>query len=117
MSNERITSLEYLKEMTGGEPEFLKEMIDMFLEQIVEFKEGLRDHFDKEEWLELGKLAHKAKSSVMTFGMNPLGYKLKELQLKTEELADIETYEDYLIEFENLTTQASKELKEDLSKL
>ena len=65
----------------------------------------------------LGELAHKAKASVMTFGMNELGYRLKELQLKTQRLEDIETYKEYVDEFLAEIAQAEEELNADLSQL
>jgi len=50
----------------------------------------------------------------MTFGMNELGYRLKELQLKTQKLEDIESYSEYVDEFMNEIAQAEIELQEDL---
>lgn len=74
MSQVRLTNLAYLNEITGGEPEVLKDFIQMFFDQLPEFREGLTSHLANKKWKELGELAHKAKSSVMTFGMNELGY-------------------------------------------
>lgn len=117
MAQTRYTNLDYLKEITGGESEIMKEFIQMFFDQLPEFKDGLTNHLTNKNWEELGKLAHKAKSSVMTFGMNELGYRLKELQLKTQKLEDIQSYPDYVEEFLNEVTQAEKELQDDLGKM
>jgi len=117
MAHERYTNLDYLKEITGGEPEVMKEFIQMFLEQLPEFRDGLTSHLANQKWKELGELAHKAKSSVMTFGMNNLGHRLKELQLKTQKLEEIETYEGYVQEFMESVAQGEAELLEDMSKL
>lgn len=113
----RLTNLSYLQEITGGEPEIMKEFIQMFFEQIPEFRDGLSSHLANQKWKELGELAHKAKSSVMTFGMNELGYRLKELQLKTQRLEEIETYKEYVDEFLAEIAQAEEELNADLSQL
>jgi HPt (histidine-containing phosphotransfer) domain-containing protein len=117
MSQDRLTNLSYLNEITGGEPEIMKEFIQMFFDQLPEFKDGLTSHLATKNYEELGKLAHKAKSSVMTFGMNELGYRLKELQLKTQALEDIDSYPVYVDEFMNEVNQAESELKDDLAKL
>lgn len=117
MSQVRYTNLDYLKEITGGEAEIMKEFIQMFFDQLPEFRDGLSRYLSEKKWKELGELAHKAKSSVMTFGMNDLGHRLKELQLKTQKLEDIETYEGHVREFMETIAQAETELKEDLSKL
>jgi HPt (histidine-containing phosphotransfer) domain-containing protein len=117
MAEQKYTDLNYLKEITGGEDEILKEFINMFFDQIPEFKDGLHEHLKNKRYKELGELAHKAKSSVMTFGMDNLGHQLKELQLKTQELADIDTYPAYVQEFDTVVAQAEKELQEVLDSL
>lgn len=117
MDDQRLTSLAYLNEVTGGDPEITKEFIDMFFEQIVEFRTGLRDHLVNKRYKELGELAHKAKSSVMTFGMNDLGVRLKQLQLKTQKLEEIDSYDGHVEEFETLMDQAQKELTEVLEQI
>jgi len=83
MNQQRHTNLEYLQEITGGEGEVMKEFIQMFFDQLIEFRTGMAKYLEAKKWKELGELAHKAKSSVMTFGMNDMGHRLKDLQLKT----------------------------------
>lgn len=114
MSQARLTNLDYLKEITGGEPEIMNEFIQMFFDQLPEFRDGLTSHLNNRKWKELGELAHKAKSSVMTFGMNDLGHRLKELQLKTQKLEDIDSYSKYVEEFINAIALAEVELKGDM---
>lgn len=114
MSQERYSNLDYLKEITGGEPEIMNEFIQMFLDQLPEFRDGLTKYLAEEKWKELGELAHKAKSSVMTFGMNDLGMRLKTLQLRTQKLEYIETYPSFVEEFMTVIGHAEKELLEDL---
>lgn len=116
MPQTQLTNLDYLKEITGGEPEVMNEFIQMFFDQLPEFRNGMTSYLAEKKYKELGEIAHKAKSSVMTFGMNELGYRLKELQLKTQKLEDIENYPVYVEEFINEIAQAEKELKEEMAK-
>jgi HPt (histidine-containing phosphotransfer) domain-containing protein len=117
MNQERITNLDYLLEITGGEADVMKEFIQMFFDQLIEFRAGMTGHLADQKWKELGELAHKAKSSVMTFGMNDLGHRLKELQLKTQRLEDIETYPEYVDEFMATMAKAEEELNAEMKKL
>lgn len=117
MTQARLTNLDYLKEITGGESEITKEFIQMFFDQLPEFRDGMNSFLAEKKWKELGEIAHKAKSSVMTFGLNDLGHQLKELQLKTQKLEDIDSYPAYVEEFMNVIAQAEAELQDDMSKL
>ena len=117
MAQARSTNLDYLNEITGGESGITKEFIQLFFDQLPEFRGGMTSYLAEKKWKELGELAHKAKSSVMTFGMNDLGHQLKELQLKTQKLEDIETYPNYVANFMSLIALAEAELKDDMRKL
>ena len=117
MNQERCTNLDYLQEITGGDADVMKEFIQMFFDQLVEFRTGMTGNLEAKKWKELGELAHKAKSSVMTFGMNDLGLRLKELQLKTQRLEDIENYPVYVDDFMTMMDKAEEELKTEMDKL
>lgn len=111
------TDLSYLKEITGGESAIVIEMVEMFLAQVEEFKENLTNHLNNKNYIELGKEAHKAKSSVLIVGMEELGKNLKKLQLLTEANAEIETYPSYVAMFMEQIAAAEIELQEELKKL
>ncbi|WP_430809623.1 MULTISPECIES: Hpt domain-containing protein [unclassified Carboxylicivirga] len=74
--------LSYLESITDGSRELIKELINIFIEQIPEFKEGFAEGLENKDWSQIAALAHKAKSSVMSMGMEELGNKdLKNLEL------------------------------------
>jgi HPt (histidine-containing phosphotransfer) domain-containing protein len=111
------TDLSYLKEITGGENSIVKEMVEMFLDQVDEFKMNLTKFLNEKRYFELGKEAHKAKSSVLIVGMEEMGKRLKKLQLLTEEGKEVETYPEYVKMFIEQCDAAVIELKEELKKL
>lgn len=77
--------LTYLKSMSAGSNELIKEMIEIFSVQVPEFIEELRQHLEKKEFMRLGAVAHKAKSSVSIMGMDELAKDLKTLELLAKE--------------------------------
>ena len=78
------TDLSYLKSMSGDNQELIHEMIEIFTSQVEEFMVEMQDLLDDDDYEALGKLAHKAKSSVAIMGMNNLAKKLKELESLTQ---------------------------------
>jgi HPt (histidine-containing phosphotransfer) domain-containing protein len=110
-------NLEYLENMTGGSPEIVKEMISIFISQVPEIVTEMHDLYRKKEWKALGMLAHKAKSSVSIMGMNQLAEDLKELEMLTKELKEIERYHIFIDKFEKECTAAISELKEIATRL
>ncbi|WP_421920020.1 Hpt domain-containing protein [Marinifilum sp.] len=77
---EQLTNLSYLKEMSGNDNSIIEEMIGIFIEQIPEFIQDLTVNFESKNWEGLGAVAHKAKSSVRTMGMDSIGDCLEQLE-------------------------------------
>ena len=111
------TDLTYLKSMSGGSKELIQEMVDIFISQVKEFSEGMDNYLNKEDWDNLGKLAHKAKSSVAIMGMENLANELKRLELLTIEKKEIEIYPEIISRFKKDCSEAVTELNEFLTKL
>ncbi|AHW60115.1 HPt (histidine-containing phosphotransfer) domain-containing protein [Draconibacterium orientale] len=73
-----------LETLAGGDKEFIKEMAEIFLEQINEFVTNMSSFLQEKNWERLAREAHTAKSSAMTFGMDDTGTLLKNIQLECE---------------------------------
>ena len=117
MPSQKIIDLSYLKEVSSGDPQFMKEMIEIFMDQVPEFISNMENFYNSGEYIDLGKEAHKAKSSVIIVGMNDLGAKMKELQILTEKNENVESYPDYIEEFKTKCSQAVDELNEFISSI
>ncbi len=64
--------LSYLNEISGGDEDFIKEMIETFLEETPKDLNDIEAHLSTQNWAELGKTAHKMKSSIKMFGFESL---------------------------------------------
>jgi len=106
------TNLNYLKTISGGDPDLMLEMIEIFNQQVIELRNEMEDLLEKQEYSTLGKVAHKAKTSVAIMGMDDLSSELKKLELNTQELKNINTYRDCIENFSIETEEAIKELME-----
>ena len=104
-------NLKYLESMAGGDPEIMQELKDLFISQVPEFIDNLKRFLKEENYLDLGKEAHKAKSSIMIMGMEELGKDLKNLQLITIAGIEKETYAGYVKKFEEQCLAAVDELR------
>jgi HPt (histidine-containing phosphotransfer) domain-containing protein len=105
------TDLSYLKEMSGGNKELVLEMIDIFNDQVKEFSTDMDNHLKNKEYELLGKLAHKAKSSVSIMGLNDLAIDLKDLENLAREGKKTEKYAGIIGKFKDETAIALKELQ------
>jgi HPt (histidine-containing phosphotransfer) domain-containing protein len=112
-----VTDLTYLNNMSGGAPEIIKEMIEIFIEQANEYIIDMQKLLEEKEYSQLGKLAHKAKSSISIMGMNELAVDLKTLEILANEQKEIERYPEFVKRFVTESKLAIAELTEIASKL
>jgi len=66
--------LTYLNEISGGDKEFIAEMIETFLEETPKDIAELEKLLATENWAGIGLVAHKLKSSIKMFGFGTKFY-------------------------------------------
>ena len=106
-----ITDLEYLKTMSGGDATFIREMIDLFKEQIEEYKQLMPELLQQKDYDKLSKMAHKAKSSVAVMGMKEVAELLKDLEILANKEEEVDRYESLVNEFLQQSELAVLELE------
>ena len=105
------TDLSYLEAMTEGDKGLIKELINIFSTQVEEYSAQMQKFLDDQNWSELSKLAHKAKSTVAIMGMKELSEELKQLELLAKEGSNTDTYPDMIDHFSNECREAVSELQ------
>jgi HPt (histidine-containing phosphotransfer) domain-containing protein len=111
----KFINTEYLDSVSGGDPEIICEIVNLFKEQSVEISGEMKSLFDARNYKSLGLLAHKAKSSVSIMGMTDLAAMLKTFELQAREEKEPQLYESYIIRFQNETQAAFAELDDLLN--
>ena len=121
--NQKMTAQKYLhtkhiEAIAAGDNEFMTELIDIFLAQIPEFISKMNSSLKEQDWKELAREAHTAKSSVLTFGMDETGTLLKSIQLKAEanDLAELPTMIKEATQQLEAVTPELHEFKDSLKK-
>ena len=104
--------LTYLREMSAGNKDLVLEMIDIFKTQVEEFSIDMDKHLADKDYELLGRLAHKAKSSISIMGLNELAIELKTFETLAKAGENTELYPDFIERFKKETSEALEELEE-----
>jgi HPt (histidine-containing phosphotransfer) domain-containing protein len=107
--------MEYLDSVSGGDTGIIIELVTIFKEQAVEMYEEMKALLAAKNYISLGLLAHKAKSSVAIMGMTEMAQMLKTFELTAKEGKDTHLYESYVQKFKNDTASAIIELEDIVS--
>ena len=108
----KYINVEYIEEVCGGLKEIIVDMVDIFITQVPEFQQEMDQLLAEGKYLELGLLAHKAKSSVAIMGMEDLANKLKKLEINAKTEPDLRLLQEYVDSFKEQTDKALVELDE-----
>ena len=104
--------LNYLENMSGGDKELMKEMIDIFIEQVPEFVSEMNLHLKNSNNAGLAAVAHKAKSSISIIGLVQLIEDLKAFEMNVNNNIKQDTYKSFISNFESTCNQAILQLKQ-----
>jgi HPt (histidine-containing phosphotransfer) domain-containing protein len=102
--------LTYLKNMSAGNKDLVLEMIGIFKQQAAEFVVEMEMLYTKQDFENLGKLAHKAKSSISIMGLTELAKDLKNFENIAKAGIETETYPAFIAKFREETAEAVAEL-------
>jgi HPt (histidine-containing phosphotransfer) domain-containing protein len=110
-------SLEYLKSISGGDEEFIQDMIQTFVSSVPEELGKIKNFIDLSDWHKVGEIAHKFCSNLLYLELE----NIKEIanNIETSGLA-MEHTEMIPVLFEKLTNACNEiiqELKRDFEYL
>jgi len=98
--------------MSAGNKELVIEMIGIFKQQVEEFYEEMTQLNENQQYIDLGKLAHKAKSSISIMGLNDLALALKQFENDAKAGVNTNTFPEFIARFREETSEAVVELEE-----
>ena len=98
--------LSYLESVTDGDKELIKELVDIFKNQIPVYLSDFNEALAKKDVEELGRIAHKSKSSVAIMGMGDLANELDSFETEANEGIYLEKFPSYIISFEKHCKEA-----------
>ncbi|HBX51935.1 MAG: hypothetical protein A2275_18520 [Bacteroidetes bacterium RIFOXYA12_FULL_35_11] len=103
--------ISFLKNMTSDDPLIMSEIIQLFKMEVPKYLHDIYLHLNSKNWNELSAAAHKAKSSFALMGINESVSNLKDLEIKSKNQIEIETFTSLVQNIERVYHEAMKELE------
>lgn len=118
IQDQKCTNLDFLKQLTKGNPKMISEMITVYLEETPRLISKLKEGIEKTDWDLIGRTAHSLIPSFSTMGMHKyFSVMAKKIQELAEKKEGIELAKEYFLKIEAIFSQARKELEQDLVEL
>lgn len=103
-----ITDLQYLEQVSYGDKDFIKNMINTFIHETPAHFEQLQTYFNTASWSDFKETAHKMKP---TFQMVGISSKMFEDLEYDADAGDFQAIENKIEQLRHIIDKASEELK------
>lgn len=104
--------LSYLREISGNDGIFIKDMIQTYLDHTPGYIEKLKLFLADQKWDEIGHLAHKMKPSIGFMGIHMLKETIQQLQDNGLEAKNTSEIPSLIKKIEDINDFALSELRE-----
>jgi len=111
---EKLYDLTMLEEIAGDNPDFIKSMLQLFIDNTPADLSRMKEAFEQNNWKEVGSIAHKMKSSVSSLGIQSLEAALRRLEMKGEVNEAKETIHLLIQHMDEVLNKVYVQLKQQL---
>lgn len=117
MTDNKVTDLDYLRDISTGDDQMIIEMIEVFLEGYREALSEMRELNENENWEELRARAHKFKPNLAYMGISKGTEKILKLEEQAKNNDSSIDISSTLTDLSNICEEASNELQGELQRL
>lgn len=112
--SEKLYDLSMVEEIAGGNEEFVKQMIEVFLETVPESIELINKYYNENDLLNLKKEAHKLKSTISTVQVPSFIDKIKQMEEIAKTGNGLQLLPTLMEEFNHVLPTAIEQIKQEL---
>jgi|AntRauTorcE11898_2_1112593.scaffolds.fasta_scaffold77688_1 HPt (histidine-containing phosphotransfer) domain-containing protein len=109
--------LSYLEDLTGGDNEVMKEMIELLIEETPKHLENIKAAQNEKNWSGLRAEAHKIKPMFLYVGLIELNELCKQIEENAKNIQDINSTKELIAKLESGYNEVAKDLKLKASEL
>jgi len=104
--------LDKIKEISGGDDSFVKEMVELFLKDVDSNMKSFNDMLEQNDMDGIAKLAHKIKPSIDLLGIEIIQEDIRELRTEAENQSM--KVSELITKLNDGLLKAAEELRKDL---
>jgi len=90
-TDSRLYDLTMVQSVSGGDEGFIKKMVALFIETVPQNVQDLKKALQEENWEQVGKTAHKLKSTIDSMGIKSIRREIREVEANAKQLESLQT--------------------------
>lgn len=112
--NDEVINLQHLEELSGGNPDFIVEMINVFLNDTPPELSLMLQALEEKDWPRVKGIVHKIKPSIAFMGIKKLEATIFDTEQFASQNKNLEQVPDLVREIDKICNKAFEELREKL---
>jgi PAS domain S-box-containing protein len=88
--NSRLYDLTMVQSVSGGDEGFIKKMVALFIETVPQNVQELKNALQAENWEQVGKTAHKLKSTIDSMGIKSIHKEIRTVEANSKQLEGLQ---------------------------
>jgi PAS domain S-box-containing protein len=90
-TDSRLYDLTMVQSVSGGDEGFIKKMVALFIETVPQNVQDLKKALQEENWEQVGKTAHKLKSTIDSMGIKSIRQEIRDVEANAKQLESLQT--------------------------
>jgi CheY-like chemotaxis protein len=87
--NPRLYDLTMVQSVSGGDEGFIKKMVALFIETVPQNMQDLKNALQAENWEQVGKTAHKLKSTIDSMGIKSIRQEIRAVESNAKQMESL----------------------------
>jgi len=112
--NSSLYDLSMIEQIAHGNQDFIKKMINMFIDTMPTAIAEMKDHQENGNWPALGAVAHKVKPTIDTLGITSLKEDVRSMEKYGKDLTNLDEIPSMLSNFDHVIGQVIEDMKSKL---
>ncbi|HET6254476.1 MAG TPA: PAS domain S-box protein [Puia sp.] len=88
-ANPRLYDLTMVQSVSGGDEGFIRKMVALFIETVPQNMQELRNALQAENWEQVGKTAHKLKSTIDSMGIKSIRQEIRTVESNAKQMESL----------------------------
>ena len=112
--NERLYDLTMVQSVSGGDEGFIKKMVALFIETVPQNMQDLKNALQAENWEQVGKTAHKLKSTIDSMGIKSIRQEIRSVESNAKQMESLTEIPALVATIDNVIKECIGQLQTEI---
>jgi PAS domain S-box-containing protein len=113
-ANERLYDLTMVQSVSGGDEGFIKKMVALFIETVPQNMQDLKNALQAENWEQVGKTAHKLKSTIDSMGIKSIRQEIRAVESNAKQMESLAEVPALVARIDNVIQECIGQLQAEV---